>query len=180
MINKIENILSNRTYKQILNLVKSFEGGFPEFGVNQFTWIKELRSKPSNILLYNISNKHPELFEIIKNEVEEKIDRPLYKIDDCILYLYQENSYIQWHTDTKYLAALSIYLNEEWDKDWGGYFLYEDGEDIKAVIPKKNLGILQEGSVMHCVTPVISNYVPRISLQFFIRTLKDKKDSSLI
>ena len=34
-------------------------------------------------------------------------------------------SYIPWHNDHHRKSAITIYLNETWDRDWGGLFLYQ-------------------------------------------------------
>lgn len=181
MVTKIENILTESTYKKIFTLINSFENNDQiKFRSNRFMWPKDLRSNTGVILIYDLYIENVELFKLIKSDVEQKIDRNQYEIDHCLLYFYFENSYIQWHEDGKYFGALSIYLNEEWDADWGGYFMYEEDNEIKALKPSKNLGVLQEGGVNHCVSAVTSNNIPRISLQMFIRKLKDKTNNSLI
>jgi hypothetical protein len=60
-------------------------------------------------------------------------------------------------------------LNEEWHKDWGGYFMYEDTKgEIRAIPPKKNFGLLQQGGIRHSTTPVHYDGGMRISIQVFL------------
>ena len=68
---------------------------------------------------------------------------------------------------------LTIYLNEKWEDNWGGYLMYEDGNEIKAIKPEKNLGVLQKTPLMHCVTTTNIGAEYRMSLQFFMNKNKN-------
>lgn len=54
-----------------------------------------------------------------------------------MLYAWPHGSYIAWRRDSRHADAVTIYLNETWDADWGGLFLYEDedrdGGAVRAV-----------------------------------------------
>lgn len=78
-------------------------------------------------------------------------------------------SYIPWHADNDYTLAITCYLNEIWDKDFGGYFLYEEDYCIKAIPPQRNLGLIYEPPLSHCVTPCIIDAPIRESLQIFVK-----------
>lgn len=95
-------------------------------------------------------------------------------ITDCMILLYegQEKSGINWHNDGDRKAAISIYLTENWDRDYGGLFSFdinEDGSDIyTSVLPKRNRAIIQQGGVEHGVTSVTDNAPIRKSLQIWV------------
>lgn len=79
-------------------------------------------------------------------------------------------SYIPWHNDAQHALALTIYLNEEWDPDWGGLFLYrapDDGE-VRGVVPRFNLGLRNNQQLPHATSMVTPDAPePRFTLQIF-------------
>lgn len=88
----------------------------------------------------------------------------------CI-HLGTRMSYIPWHSDDDSLISITCYLNETWDSDFGGYFLYEDKQNgcIKAIIPRRNLGLIYEPPLLHSVALCNISAPLRESLQIFIR-----------
>jgi hypothetical protein len=79
-------------------------------------------------------------------------------------------SYIPWHDDTKHEVAITVYLNEVWDRDWGGIFLYmaDEPATIRGYAPKFNTGVKNTGHIMHATTMVTTDAeAPRFTLQIF-------------
>jgi Rps23 Pro-64 3,4-dihydroxylase Tpa1-like proline 4-hydroxylase len=78
-------------------------------------------------------------------------------------------SFIPWHDDNAYKLAVTVYLNETWDKDWAGCLLYKEqgGEEIKAIYPEFNKAVLMSAPTHH--TTVMPNIQAplRVSLQLF-------------
>jgi hypothetical protein len=67
--------------------------------------------------------------------------------------------------------AITLFLNDEWKDDWGGYFMYEDLDDnatIKCIKPKRNLGLLQGKGLNHSVSTINIGADWRISMQIFV------------
>ena len=85
------------------------------------------------------------------------------------LYAWLPGSYIGWHNDGCHAVAVTVYLNERWDRDWGGLFLYEDEDRaIRAVTPRFNLGLRNSANLRHATTPVMGDAAePRYTLQLF-------------
>jgi Rps23 Pro-64 3,4-dihydroxylase Tpa1-like proline 4-hydroxylase len=84
------------------------------------------------------------------------------------LYQYWPvGSYIPWHNDGYHKAAITIYLTEH-DKDDGGYFMYDDGHGIKAVMPKPNRAVFVTGGLSHCVTTVNQGSPIRRTIQVWL------------
>lgn len=90
-------------------------------------------------------------------------------------YVGTRSSYIPWHDDGAWDEAVTIYLNEYWQPNWGGMLLYKNNfEDQKlfGYEPRFNTAIQQkQGSgtgIQHSVS-MISNHseCPRISIQVF-------------
>jgi hypothetical protein len=80
-------------------------------------------------------------------------------------------SFIPWHDDGMYKLAITVYLNETWDKNWAGCLLYEEQgtEEIKAVYPEFNKAILIEAPVRHTTVMPNINAPLRVSLQLFFK-----------
>lgn len=80
-------------------------------------------------------------------------------------------SFIPWHDDGIHKLAVTIYLNETWDKDWAGCLLYKEpnGEEIKAIYPEFNKAVLINTPLQH--TTIMPNVQAplRVSLQLFFR-----------
>ena len=47
-----------------------------------------------------------------------------------------------------------VYLNRKWKRDWGGAFLFEEGDNILAEFPEYNKLIIQTDHTPHATTPV--------------------------
>ena len=48
----------------------------------------------------------------------------------------------------------TIYLNKEWDINWGGIFIWYDGEELKALNPTYNMMVLNTHNEDLMVTTV--------------------------
>jgi len=88
-----------------------------------------------------------------------------------MLCIWQQYSGLSTHTDHDYTFAATIYLNDFWNVDWGGIFLYynkdidwngvypyetamKDSENWKVVIPDCGTMVLNANQKMHMVTPM--------------------------
>jgi len=90
---------------------------------------------PSGVVL--IRDLKEEQIELLKKYVSEQL---LTSQNEKIIefeaqaYVWHKLSYIPWHSDkeeddqTRYAATL--FLNQEWEADWGGLFLYKIDEKI--------------------------------------------------
>jgi hypothetical protein len=93
-------------------------------------------------------------------------------------YMWTKLSYIPWHDDHHVKRAMTLYLNPEWQDDWGGMYLYANpGATYKNVgnfqgfIPKFNTVVRNDNQTLHHVTPTsLDAPVPRCTLQFFSST----------
>ena len=140
-------------------------------GGNNFctnTWWDQKIVKDSFPVLIHGIYKDSELFAKTRKQIQEKTKLAVND-NDIMVYYWTRFSYIPWHKDHTYDGALTVYLNEEWHEDWGGYFLYEEDEnDLRAILPRKNLGLLQQGGIKHSTTPVHYDGGIRISIQVFL------------
>ncbi len=170
-IRRIYNFLPDELYKEAIETSKHLL----TVGGNAFTtnhwWDYGIRKDSFPVFVHNIY-KESTLHKSLKEVIEDKLNSEI-RDNNIMLYYWTRFSYIPWHTDAIYDGAVTIYLNSEWNEDYGGYFLYEDKKDIKAIIPQKNLAVYQYGKVRHCTTPVNFNGEIRFTIQTFLDNRKE-------
>ena len=77
-------------------------------------------------------------------------------------------SFIPWHDDGTYIYTGTIYLNEFWDENWGGYFAYADDGEIKCIAPFYNKGCFFATPLAHSALITAGNAPLRESVQIFV------------
>lgn len=164
---KYDSFFSEPLYNEIIEHTNSIIKNKSVSFNTSFAWQESLKGNSGLIARYEFGKPELDFFKKIKLESEKKIP---YVISKVVLHLFPPLSYITWHDDTHVKAALTVYLNEEWDENWGGYLLYKEDTEIKAIKPERNLGVLQQNGVEHCVSCVNIGADYRMSLQFFLET----------
>ena len=161
-VTMIESTLDDGVFKtadeESLNL---YEHG--EYFRNSKGWGDRLVKSSTPVLITNVSNK------VINQGIQHKVQEHLgdYKTEAVYQY-WPAGSYIPWHNDGRHKAALTIYLSEH-DDDAGGYFMYDDGNGIKAIKPKPNRSVFVTGGINHCVTTVNQGSSLRRSIQVWLK-----------
>ena len=168
-ITKFNSFFSDEMYSEVKEYVDTLFKTKPEKFNTSLEWETGLVNRSALILRYRLTSDDVEMFQKIKKEMEKKIP---YYIKEITVHVFPNLSYITWHSDKHVKAAFTVYLNEDWDMNWGGYLMYREDNEVKAIKPEKNLAVLQESGVNHCVTTVNVGADYRISLQCF---LTDKK-----
>jgi hypothetical protein len=84
------------------------------------------------------------------------------------VHLFSRASSIPWHDDRNHVYSGTVYLNTHWDHNWGGYFAYEDGNEIKCLKPTYNMGAFFETPLLHTAMMTAGNAPFRESLQIFV------------
>lgn len=133
---------------------------------SNLTWDPAVVRASSPILLrtYNELLKN----SILKQLLDSKVIQ--HKEYTVLNYACTKLSYIPWHSDKLYDNAVTVYLNETWDRDWGGIYLFRDEEaaTIRGYIPKFNSAIKNDARTLHSTTIMSSDAeIPRITLQLF-------------
>ena len=92
--------------------------------------------------------------KLLEKELESSL--PKHKELICKYYIWQPMSGIAWHNDkgSDRSFGATLYLNEEWEPNGGGWFVWEDGDGYHTVLPKKKLLVVNDDTQNHCVTPV--------------------------
>ena len=78
---------------------------------------------------------------------------------EFLFHLWQPESGIAGHDDGHVKCGATIYLNDNWNPDAGGWFVWGDEETkqsgiYKALVPTRNMMVLNDNEEMHYVTPV--------------------------
>jgi len=85
-------------------------------------------------------------------------------------YIWQTNSGISIHNDTHMKFGATIYLNNDWHPNYGGWFIWEDSrtEEWKTILPKQNVMVLNNNGEEHLVTPIsLIDNAMRFTIQIF-------------
>jgi Rps23 Pro-64 3,4-dihydroxylase Tpa1-like proline 4-hydroxylase len=158
------DFLSNDLFDEIQifaeNTIKSPE---PYLGRTNLCWQDEIRNQSTPVIIRDIIGDTP-IYNKLKSEIDSKTG---LKVERLMLYFWTKLSYIPWHNDGHAESALTIYLNDYWDEDWGGYFMFKLNNEIKAIKPDRNLGIIQTGSIFHSVSTINLDADLRITVQTF-------------
>ena len=109
-----------------------------------------------------IADWDPKLFKDIENFDEKKLDFI------PSIYVWSGGSYIAWDSDIRYAYNGTIYLNEEWDSNNGGVFLYKDNltNEIKGIEPSYNSMVVNFSTEdnphnYHCVTCIVPGTIKK-------------------
>jgi hypothetical protein len=161
-----DNFLDEDTYEECINYSNIlFEKHFKNLYNNKCKWENNIVKDSELIHIRNM----PSEIDLYK-KIEGNLKKINYERIHCInFYWFMPGSHIPWHNDYKYESGLTIYLNDVWDKDHSGYFLFADNKnnEVKAIIPKRNMAVQQIGGVEHCVTPTTKDSNIRKTIQIF-------------
>lgn len=147
-------------------------------------WDQNLSLISSNTLTHIIKDKI--LYKQIKSSIENALNLNFEKENlEFIpsIYVWSGGSYITWHPDYIYPYNGTIYLNEEWDTNDGGIFLYKDNptNEIRGIEPEYNSMVVnyateEDSHNFHCVTCIVPGTIKkRVTIQWRTSPKKVKK-----
>jgi hypothetical protein len=90
------------------------------------------------------------------------------------IYRWQPGSGMGEHSDGHTETAITFYLNDTWQKNWFGDFVFYESEEAekkgfgRAVAPTANRLVINKNTIPHKVTYSSSLSVERISVQAFV------------
>jgi hypothetical protein len=161
MVTTYNNFFTDKMFHDISRYSKeTFQSNQHIFKTN-YSWNDNVVLDSAPVLIHAVQG---DIKTDISKVVREKTNMKDFEV---LFYYWSRHSFIPWHNDAHKKSALTIYLNEVWDPNWHGYFMYEDGDEIKAIIPKPNLAIHNLAQTMHCTTPVTHNGFVRATIQIF-------------
>ena len=144
--------------------IKKFQNEKKNMRTNYRCWEEGILKDSSVVYIYDLFQTNI-LYEKIVETIKNKL-----KIDNvkCIMFYYwTQNSHIPWHNDETHTGGITIYLNNIWDSDWGGIFLFETNNSINGIYPSRNVCVQQNGKVRHAVCPTTNRSEIRYTIQIF-------------
>ena len=176
---KYNHVLRKSLANELRDLAYSVISGKYHDPIRTWTnhaWNDSIIGKDSSVFCMLIPEKY--LTEIQDTLISRGIldidnDQLLTETNSAMLYVWMPGSYIPYHSDAKYSKAVTVYLNEDWGFNDGGFFTWRkpNDEDWICVIPHFNLGIVNAFGLEHGTTPVTSDKL-RVTVQIFL----NKKD----
>jgi hypothetical protein len=134
---------------------------------NTVNWNNELTFGSSPIMTMDLSMFREELYSSIACRFPEIKEKEL-TLPYPMFFSMPPLSQIGWHEDYTPFNV-SIYLNEFWDKQWGGMFIYENQENgFSGIVPEFNKAVVAYPETPHHVS-MINPLCPtnRFSIQLF-------------
>lgn len=175
-----EDTLSQELIADILKWNEDTRAG-DVWASNQTKWVDSLKYATAGVIFSRVMPG--DLSNRIYDELQSrgKIDYSPWS-RSTLFYIGMPNSCVNWHADYADYNAMSIYLNREWDTNWGGWFAYTDEfnwqegdvrpQHGKFIVPRYNASVLSTEKEWHCTTPISPFAQPRLSIQLFF----SKKD----
>ena len=114
-------------------------------------WHPNIIQESTPVMVYDLFDT-----DILLKPLKEVID--IERKVNFMIYYWPVGSYIPWHDDSHASFTATVYCNRYWDRDWGGLFLYEEGNNILAEVPEWNKIVIQTDKDNHSTTPVIKPY----------------------
>jgi Rps23 Pro-64 3,4-dihydroxylase Tpa1-like proline 4-hydroxylase len=143
-----------------------------EFARSNFQWQPQIVKASAAVLVRDYDEV---ISAVILQQLHDKgiIDDKNGNNYHVMNYIWTKLSYIPWHSDNIYINAITIYLNERWDPDWGGIFLYytdKESPNIKGYIPKFNTAVKNNNRIAHSTTMISTDAEsPRVTVQLFTK-----------
>lgn len=162
-----ENFLSLELIKNIKNYVY----GQKTHSSNFVRWRQNVIGSSSAVMVFDLPDTYAN--EITK-VASEKFGLTQVKDLGVMYYAWTRLSYIPWHNDFHANSGITIYLNEVWHKDWGGYFAYENDEKIECIKPSFNKAIKVTMPTYHTVFSTTIDAPVRETIQIFIEKESEK------
>lgn len=182
VIKQYQNVLDKELIENIMEYFKSMLG--KDVWSSSSGWDQNLSLISSNTLTHIIKDKI--LYKQIKSSIENALNLNFEKENlEFIpsIYVWSGGSYITWHPDYIYPYNGTIYLNEEWDTNDGGIFLYKDNptNEIRGIEPEYNSMVVNYATEenphnFHCVTCIVPGTIKkRVTIQWRTSPKKVKK-----
>jgi Rps23 Pro-64 3,4-dihydroxylase Tpa1-like proline 4-hydroxylase len=162
----IQNFLPNHEYKRLHNDI------FKEHKKLKFLenakWKKGLLNNLETPKRVEINETYFKFYKILLTH------QPFIKIKynnyfKFIIHIMKKNAGINWHMDNHVEYGITYYLNKRWNKNWGGEFMFtHNGQNGYIPVIGNSLVIIKT-PLQHKVNPVLTDHIPRITIQNFIK-----------
>lgn len=155
----IENALSSNLLEILQDVCKT-----GEYRCSYNGWPREVVKTSNPVLIKDINSS-------LTDKIMSEVGHLFPKCDDigCMWYGWIRGSYIPWHSDSNSKFGATIYLNQYWDDDWGGYFAYKENGEIKCIKPEFNKMTIIKPPIKHTVFGLADIAPIRETIQIFGR-----------
>ena len=172
MIHTVYDFLEDDVYNALINKFESSKGR-PAFEVNNMgRWGAGLEDGSYSPVLVLPLDEYKDYFKEKYNKVDPRFGQ--HPNLTVFMHVWLPGSQINWHHDSPEESSRmssSIYLNANWDWNWGGLFLYDDPDmpgRFGWVFPHKNSAVYFKPPIWHSTTMVTNSApYPRLSVQLF-------------
>lgn len=158
-----KNVFSEELLKRIYDF--SRDGKQPT-KANFFGWSATVVGTSNAIFLFELEEDLKQA--VAKELIDKGILKKMPKVWAANIYLMSRGSFIPWHDDGNHKYTCTVYLNKVWNPNWNGYFIYEDGQERKALIPEYNTSVSFIPPKMHTSTLTSIDAPLRETLQIFV------------
>ena len=165
----IQNFLPNHEYKRIHNEIFKQYKKLECLEEASKSWQKNLLNNletPKRVMI------HENYFKFYKTLL---LHQPFIKIKNFdskfnfLIHIMKKNSGINWHEDSHVEYGVTYYLNKRWNKHWGGEFMFTNNGQNGYIPVVGNSLIIVKTPLLHKVNPVLIDYMPRITIQNFLK-----------
>jgi hypothetical protein len=130
------------------------------------SWNESIKKSSSTVLILSLTDE-----KNLKDFLTKKFNFLFPQTKDCqisiLYYIWSNLSFIPFLFDANKILSATIYLNENWNIDFGGLFLYEYLNEKKFVIPEFNKCVVNESLVYHGTSLTTSDAPLRETIQIF-------------
>lgn len=186
MIRKYFDVLDEQTISDFFQYLQSLLDRPVWTSSNE--WSKCLVKSSSIISICRITN--PLIENKIKKRVQDLLNldfESMNMVFHSSIYLWSRMSYITWHDDATYPYNGTIYLNQDWNSDDGGIFLWRDNKtnEIRGIEPIYNSMVVnsycdEDPLNYHCVSSIVpAAPTTRVTIQwraYPVQKNKNKKN----
>jgi hypothetical protein len=158
-----ENVFTQETLDKLHNFSR---GGKQPTKTNFFSYLPEIVGVSNAIFGFDLDDEFKKT--VFKELVNKNILPSTPKKSQAYIQLFSRNSFVPWHGDDKYLFTVTVYLNKEWDINFGGLFIYEENKELKCLLPKYNTAVNFIPPMGHTTSATNINATLRESLQIFV------------
>jgi Rps23 Pro-64 3,4-dihydroxylase Tpa1-like proline 4-hydroxylase len=160
-----QNFLPEDEYKRIHKAVIGARKKFTFEKVGR-TWDKFLYQNLEEPTRINTENGFFSRYQkILGNLPYAHIDVNKMKF---IIHSMGNKSGINWHADEGHNFAITLYLNNRWNFNWGGEFMYQHEGEFNFIPIVGNSVVIIKAPLIHKVNTVLSPIIPRLSIQSFV------------
>ena len=163
----IQNFLDYNTYRGIHDAIIK-ERNKINLHSSKGIWDKMLIDRIVAPYRSQVSNYKP--FETLKTLVKHNA---YFKLEckemSSTIHYMKKGAGINWHNDGEWKYGATYYINRRWNKQWGGEFMFKDNAGHGWIPPVANSLVIVKAPIEHKVNPVLTNIIPRISVQIFMK-----------